>query len=189
MFNVLIKFHPQDTDFLSKMNIFEVIYKRIMNPLIVVIKEDQATVLMLSCLEKCIRKFDKWQNPSDWNEIDDVLDEVFKRLAFESNNRSISILLTFISKLTTIPMQKSTILKSNIDYENLEKIIEILNKPIEDRSAMIKKIRSECDEYHNLLVGRWTKKLTEIMLQLPIGKPKEIQLHLHVSFTCSDARQ
>lgn len=163
------------------MNIFEVIYKRIMDPLIYVIKEEPGTVIMLSCLYKCIRKFEKWQNPSDWNEVDDVLNDILSRLAMESNNKLIAILITFVSSLTTLPMAKTSYIKINTDFENLNEIKMLLGRTAEEKSAMISQLREICREYHNLLIGRWTKKLFEILLQQPIGGPEEMALHLHVS--------
>lgn len=164
------------------MNIFEVIFKRIMDPLIHVIKEEPGTVIMLSCLYKCIRKFEKWQNPSDWNELDDVLNDILRRLSMESNNRLIAILITFVSSLTTLPMANTSYIKINTDFENLDQIKMLLEKTAEEKSAMISQLRESCRKYHNLLIGRWTKKLFEILLQQPIGGPEEMQLHLHVSF-------
>lgn len=164
------------------MNIFEVIYKRIMDPLIHVVKEEPGTVIMLSCLYKCIRKFKKWQNSSEWNEVDDVLNDILSRLAMESNNRLIAILITFVSSLTILPMEKTSYIKINTDFENLNQIRMILGKTAEERGTMISQLREYCRNYHNLLIGRWTKKLFEILLQQPIGGPEEMQLHLHVRF-------
>lgn len=151
-----------------------------MTSIIHVVKEEPGTILMLSCLHKCIRKFDKWQNPSDWNELDDVLDVILKRVAFESSNRLTAILLTFVSSITTIPLQKSSVIRKNTNYENLNEIISIVNLSGDERTAIIKQLRNECSKYHNLCAGRWMKKLTEILLQLPTGQPEEMQLHLHV---------
>lgn len=73
-------------------------------------------------------------------------------------------------------------LKIHTDFENLNQIKMVLGKTAEEKSAMISQLRESCRKYHNLLIGRWTKKLFEILLQQPIGGPEEIQLHLHVSF-------
>lgn len=146
-----------------------------------VIKDEAGTVIMLKCLYKCIRKFEKWQNPSDWNEVDDVLNDILRCLAMESNNRLIAILITFVASLTTLPMEKTSHIKMHTDFENLNQIKMLLGKNVEEKNAMNSQLRENCRKYHNLLIGRWTKKLLDILLQQPIGEPEEMQLYLHVS--------
>lgn len=153
-----------------------------MNPLINVLKDEQTTTLLLSCLYKCIKMFEGWKNPSKWNEIDDILDEILKRILFESCNRCVSILYLFVARMTTLPMKKPRIFINQTDFENLDEVIARMEKATEEeQSEQYEKLRTGFSEYHNLLVARWSKKLIEVFTQRAIiGQPKEIRLQIHV---------
>lgn len=154
-----------------------------MNPLITIAKDEVSMTLVLSCLLKCIKAFDKWQNPSEWNEIDDIFDEIMKRLAFETDTRCFTILLLFISRITTLPIQKMAIIQSSTNFEHLNDIISAMDNSC-DGSKQANQLRDTCKNYHNLLISRWTKKLMEIFTQKTVAVlPNEIKLQLHVSIS------
>lgn len=153
-----------------------------MNPLINVVKDEITTTLLLSCLYKCISNFDGWKNPSKWNEVDDVLNDIFKRILFESDNRCAAILYLFIAKLTTLPMKRPKLFCDQIDFENIDQVIAKVEKVnANEQAERYEKLRGCFSMYHNLLVARWTKKLIEVFTQrVIIGNPKEIRLQIHV---------
>lgn len=164
------------------MNLHEVIYKKLMNPLINVLKDEITTVLLLTCLYKCVRQFNGWQNPSKWNEVDDVLDDVMKRIPFESDNRCAAILYLFVAKLTLLPMKVPQIASKQLDIEHLDRLIGHVEKCTDDeRSEQYGKMRDIFQMHHNLAVARWSKKLLEVFTQRAIiGRAEEIRFQIHV---------
>lgn len=153
-----------------------------MNPLINVLKDEITTTLLLSCIYKCINKFEGWKNPSKWNEIDDVLDEIQKRILFESDNRCVVVLYLFVARLTTLPMKRPPIFNNQTDFEHIDQVIAKIEKPTEEEQRQqYDKLRSGFSMYHNLLIARWSKKLIEVFTQRAIiGQPNEIRLQIHV---------
>lgn len=145
-----------------------------MNPLIVVVTDEVNITLLLSCLLKCAKTFSSWKDPSQWNEVDDILEEVMRRLAFENDYRRQMILILFISRITTLPLDKNVSVRNATDFSQLTNIIPL-------NVVAVKKLREICGTYHNLLVGRWTKKLVEYLTQQTIlGRPEQIQQQLNV---------
>lgn len=167
----------QDPNKLNGLNIPNVIYKRLMNPLFIVCKDEPNTTLMLRCLTKCLKSFNKWQNPTIWNEIDDVLAETIKRLAFEKEPRSHMLLILFMARITTLPLDKIEIIRNATNVINMNQ-----HKLLDDDA--FDELRNVTETYHNLLVARWTKKLMEYFKQQTIvGTPQEIKQQLNVSVT------
>lgn len=160
----------------------EVIYKKLMDPLIVVIKDEQPTVLLLSCLYKCVQQLDIWQNPSKWNEVDDVLDSVMKRIPFETDNRCAAILYLFVTKLTLVPMKMPVNVSNQLDFEYLNRLIGAVEKATaNDQTENYDKLRAIFHMHHNLAIARWSKKLMEIFTERAIiGHAEEIRFQIHV---------
>lgn len=177
----MVKFqNPSDV---KRLNLHEVIYKKLMNPMISVLKDEVPTVLLLTAVYKCVRQFSGWQNPSKWNEVDDVLDEVMKRLPLESDNRCVAILYLFVGKLTLLPMKVPQIASKALDIEHLDRIIAHVEKCTDDdRSEQYGKLRDISQTHHNLPVARWSKKLLEVFAQRAIiGRAEEIRFQIHVN--------
>lgn len=153
-----------------------------MNPLINVLKDEITTILLLTCLHKCIRHFDGWHNPSKWNEVDDVLDNIMQRIPFESDNRCASILYLFVAKLTLLPMKMPQIVSNQLDVEYLDRIIGNVEKCTDnERSEQYDKLRDVFQMHHNLPIARWSKKLLELFTQRAIiGRAEEIRFQIHV---------
>lgn len=143
-----------------------------------VIKSEQDTIVLLKCLYTCIDFDESWKTPSDWNKVDDVLEEICKRLVLEQDQNCLAVLFLFISKLTTLPIKQQEIIQKCTDFTNLKGIM-LKSK----ESDEIVKLRDVCSKYHNLLCCRWMKNLKQIFLnQKLFGRPADIQLVIHVSF-------
>lgn len=153
-----------------------------MDPLINVLKDERSTTLLLSCLYKCISQLDRWKNPSKWNEIDDVLNDIFKRILFESDNRCAAVLYLFVAKLTTLPLKRTQLFCDFTDFMNLDKVIAKVEKANEEQQTkQYEQLRNCFSMHHNLLIARWTKKLIEVFTQRTIiGSPEEIRFQIHV---------
>lgn len=153
-----------------------------MAPLIVTMKEEKTTVLVMSCMMKCIESFDGWHDPSKWNEIDDVLEEIFKRIPFETDNRCAAIHFLFILSITSVSMKnKPRIFQHQIDFKNLDGVIAAIEKPTEETHTFFNELRNVFASHHNLLIARWSKRLIETFKQRAIvGRPNEIRYMLHV---------
>lgn len=153
-----------------------------MNPLINVIKDEITTVLLLNCLHKCIQQFNGWKNTSKWNEVDDVLENIMKRIPFESDNRCAAILYLFVAKLTLLPMKIPQIVSNQLDIEYLDRIVVNVEKCTEnERSEQYDKLRAIFQMHHNLPIARWSKKLLEVFTQRAIiGRAEEIRFQIHV---------
>lgn len=183
LFSLLIKFqNPNDV---KRLNLHEVVYKKLMNPLINVIKDEHPTALLLICLYKCIRQFDGGEDLSKWNEVDDVLDDVMKRIPLESDNRCAAILYLFVAKLTLSSMKMPSIISNQLDIENLDRLIYNVEKCMDDddeRSEQYDKLRTIFQMHHNLPIARWSKKLLEVFTQRAIiGRAEEIRFQIHVN--------
>lgn len=167
---------------MKRLNLHEVIYKKLTNPLINVIKDEIPTVLLLTCLYKCIRQFDGWQNPSKWNEVDDVLETILQRIPFESDNRCAAILYLFVAKLTLLPMKMPQIVSNQLDIEFLDRLIVNVDKCTDnERGEQYDKLRTIFQMHHNLPIARWSKKLLEVFTQRAIiGRAEEIRFQIHV---------
>lgn len=154
-----------------------------MNPLINVLKDEVTTTLLLTCLYKCVRQFKGWSNPSKWNEMDDVLDDVMKRIVFETDNRSAAILYLFVAKLTLLPMKIPQIVSNQMDIKHLDRTIGNVDKCSDsERSEQYDKLRDIFQMHHNLPIARWSKKLLEVFTQRAIvGHAEEIRFQIHVS--------
>lgn len=170
----------QNAKDLQQLNLYQVIFEKMMKPLIQIVKDEANTTLLLCCLHKCIEAFNGWREPSTWNEVDDVLEEILKRLPFESDDRCAAILILFISSITTLPMSKPKIVRNQLQFDYLERIISIDDKKAEKQQ--FNELRTIFSMNHNLLIARWSKKLIEAFTQRTIiGKPNEIRLQIHVS--------
>lgn len=157
------------------MNIPNVIYKRLMHPLFIVCKDEPNTTLILQCLTKCLKSFNKWQKPTIWNEIDDVLGETIKRLAFEKECRNRMLLILFMARITTLPIDTIETI------QNATNVINMRQHKLLDEGTF-DELRNVTGTYHNLLVARWTKKLMEYFKQqIIVGTPQEIKQQLNVS--------
>lgn len=172
----------QNSNDLKRLNLHEVIYKKLMNPLIHVVKDEIPTVLLLTCLHKCIRQFNRWQYPSTWNEIDDVLEDVMKRIPFESDNRCVAILYLFVAKITLLPMNMPQIVSNQLDIEYLDRMIANVDKCTpNDKSEQYDRLRTIFEMHHNLPIARWSKKLLEVFTKRAIiGRAEEIRFQIHV---------
>lgn len=152
---------------MHELNIFEAIYEKLLRPLIVIIKEELAIVDLLDCLYKCARHDECWKNPSEWNKIDDILEEILKRTELESDRRIIGIFLTFIAKVTALPVENNSILQRALNTHLPWKEYEGL--------------REFCKTNNNLLAYRWAKKLMKLFNnQELLGSSKETTLQLSV---------
>lgn len=182
-FSVVLSFHFQNRDDLTQLNLHEVIYKKLMDPLIVVLKDEIPTVLLLICLHKCVRQFNGWQNPSKWNEVDDVLENILKRIPLESDSRCVAVLYLFVAKLTLLPMKMPLIVSHQLDIEYLDRTMANVEKSTANQqSDQYDKLRAICHMHHNLLIARWSKKLMEIFTQRPIiGHAGDIRFQIHVT--------
>lgn len=172
----------QNCSEVKRLNLHEVIYKKLMNPLISVLKDEDTTVLLLSCLYKCIRQFDGAQNPSKWNEVDDVVEHILQRIPFESDNRCAAILYLFVAKITLLQMKMPPIISNRLDIENLDRTIRHVENCTDDESSeQFDELRTIFQMHHNLPIARWTKKLLEVLTQRAIiGRADEIRFQIHV---------
>lgn len=158
------------------MNVFEAIYKKLLDPLIVIIKDESAIVTLLDCLYNCVKHDDSWKTPSDWNKVDDIVEEILKRVTLESDRRIISIFLLFIAKLTSLTIESNILIQNMVDFSILESSIERLGK-----SIRYDEMRKFCQTNNNLLAYRWTKKLLNLFKsQALLGWSKETRLQLNV---------
>lgn len=158
------------------MNVFEAIYKKLLDPLIVIVKEESAIVTLFDCLYNCVKHDDSWKTPSDWNKVDDIIEEILKRITLENDRRIISIFLLFIAKLTSLPIESNILVQNMVDFSILESSIERLGK-----SLRYDEMRKFCQTNNNLLAYRWTKKLLNVFKsQALLGWSKETRLQLNV---------
>lgn len=150
-----------------------------MDPLIVIIKDEAITVTLLECLYKCIENDTSWKQPSDWNKIDDILEEILKRIAFENDNRCISNLFLFVAKLTSLPIKDNDVLQKEIKFSVIDKTSE------KNADAIVNNfdnLRDVCRIYDNLLIYRWIKKLFQLFgHQTFLGRTEDTRIQLHVN--------
>lgn len=159
------------------MNVFEAIYKKLMDPLIVVVREEAAICTLLDCLYDCVRHDGCWKTPSDWNKVDDILEEIVKRIILENDRRIVSIFLLFIAKLTSLPIEANGLLQNAVNFSKLESTFEA------NSSSNLKydELRKFCKTNNNLLVYRWVKKLLNLFKsQTLLGWSMETRLQLNV---------
>lgn len=153
-----------------------------MNPLLQVLTDEENTTLILSCIYKCIEALPGWKDPTTWNEIDDVLEDLMKRIQIESDNRCVAIIFLFILKLTTLGMDRPKLFSKLIDFEHLDKVVAVSRKSNEERRELFNELRNIFKSYHNLHIARWSKKLIEIYKSRDIfGKSDDIRFHIFVS--------
>lgn len=151
------------------------------NPLLQILTDEENTTLILSCIYKCIEALPGWKNPSKWNEIDDVLEDLMNRLQIESDNRCVAIIFLFILKLTTLGMKRPKLFSDLIDFEHLDKVNAISRKTNEKRRELFNELRNIFQSHHNLHIARWSRKLIEIYKIRDIfGKSDEIRFQLFV---------
>lgn len=152
-----------------------------MNPLIKIITDETGTVLVLSCVYKCIESFEGWRKPSNWNEVDDVMEEVMDRILIEVDNRCTAILYMFACNITTLPMKRPAIFSNLIDIEHLDRVIATCEKSVDEKHEIFKQLREIFSAHHNQLVARWTKRLFKTFEDRDIiGKAEEIRYILFV---------
>lgn len=153
-----------------------------MKPLIQNMRDEDGTVLVLSCVYKCVESFEGWRNPSMWNEVDDVMEEVMNRIPMEVDNRCTAILFIFVCKLTTLPMKKPLIFNKLTDIEHLDQIIATCEKSTEEKREIFNQLREIFSSHHNLLIARWSRRLFKLFKDRDIvGKAEEIRYMLFVS--------
>lgn len=147
-----------------------------MNPLVVVVKEESTISMLLACLYKCIEHDSGWKEPSEWNKVDDVLEAIAKRVAFENDSRCVARYFLFIAQLTTLPIKENLIVQAAVNADKLDSSSE------QAELVNYTQLREICQIHDNLLVYRWTKKLFELYKhQTFLGQSSDIRLHLHVS--------
>lgn len=153
-----------------------------MTPLVATMKDEEITVLVMRCLMKCVQSFDGWRNPSEWNEIDDVIEAILKRIPFETDNRLAAIHFMFIMSITTVSMDnKPRMFQEQIDFSKFPRVLTHIEKSPDENSKLFDELRNVFASHHNLLIARWSKKLIEVFKQRTIvGKPNEIRFMLHV---------
>lgn len=162
----------QDSKLIREMNIHQVIYDRIMKSLIVTIKNETDTVLLLKCLHKCVETDEGWKDPSKWNKIDDIIDEICRRLSLEQDRNCSSILFLFIAKITTLPIKQQLMIQKATDFTNLTLISNL-------KTVELNELRQVCENYINLISCRWIKKLKEMILnQKLFGQEAHVQLRV-----------
>ncbi|XP_031616663.1 uncharacterized protein LOC116336734 [Contarinia nasturtii] len=187
IFNILIDYG--DPVELQKLNIYRVVFEKLIKTLIKIITDESGTVLILSCAYKCIETFDGWRTPVKWNEVDDALEEVMKRIPFEVDNRCTAILFMFVCRVTTLPMEKSRIFSKLTDVTNLDYVIETAKKSAEDKREIFNELRNIFSSHHNLLIARWLRRLVKIFQDRDIiGKAEEIRFMLfimHILYICA----
>lgn len=167
---------------LQKLNIYRVVFEKLMKPLIQIITDETGTVLILSCAYKCIESFDGWHKPDKWNEVDDILEEVMKRIPIEMDNRCTAVLYMFVCSITTLPLKKSRKFSELTDVTNLDHIIATANKSAEKKREIFNGLRTMFSSHHNLLIARWSKRIVRIFKERDIiGKAEEIRFLLFVS--------
>lgn len=160
------------------MNVFEAIYKQLLDPLIVIVREEAAIVTLLDCLYNCVRHDDSWKNPSDWNKIDDIIEKIVGRVALENDRRLISIFLLYIAKLTTLPLEANSLFQNVVKFSTLEEIVGP-GSPI--KAWQYDDLRKQCKTNNNLLAYRWAKKLLNLIkCQALLGWSVETRLQLNV---------
>lgn len=153
-----------------------------MKPLIQNMRDEDGTVLVLSCVYKCVESFEGWRNPSMWNEVDDVMEEVMDRIPMEVDNRCTAILFMFVCSLSTLPMKKPLIFKKLTDIEHLDQIIATCEKSTEEKREIFNQLREIFSSHHNLLIARWSRRLFQLFKDRDIvGKAEEIRYMLFVS--------
>lgn len=152
-----------------------------MKPLITILTDEECTVLIYGCVYKCVKLIGKWKNPAEWNEVDDVLEDIMKRIPVESDNRCVAIIFLFILKLTTMPMDRPRIFNDLIDFEHLDDVMKASKMSNEQRRKMFNELRNIFKSHHNLLIARWSKRLIEIYKDRDVfGKPEDIRFQLYV---------
>lgn len=153
-----------------------------MKPLIQNMRDEDGTILVLSCVYKCVESFEGWHNPSMWNEVDDVMEEVMNRIPMEVDNRCTAILFMFVCSLTTLPMKKPLIFNKLTDIEHLDLVIATCEKSTEEKREIFDQLREIFGSHHNLLIARWSRRLFQLFKDRDIvGKAEEIRYMLFVS--------
>lgn len=177
--SILSNLHPlQDPQELNRLNIFGVIQKRLAGPLIISSTDATNTSLILSCLVHCMKMSTCWQDPSKWNDMDDIIAEVMQRLALESKDDCRMILLLFLARITTLPLWKKA--PGHITYKTTNFMDLDRAWPLDTETFEL--LRVECEKFHNLWIGRWNKKLMEYLTQLDIvGNADSIRMQVNVS--------
>lgn len=151
----------QDKKHLTESNIYEAIFTKIMNPLILTIKNEQTLNVLVKCLLECVANDKKWrENASEWNKADDVLEELLKRIAVEPN--SSLVLIGFVAKLIALSISDNEEVKISLDFDALERNLKA-GKSTDD----IAKLRELCAVFQNEMAFRWTKKLLELLAHQP----------------------
>lgn len=168
---------------LQKLNLYQVIFKKLMKPLIQNMTDENGTVLVLSCVYKCVESFEGWHKPTVWNEVDDVLEEVLNRIPLEVDNRCTAILFMFVCSLTTLPMKKPQLFSKLTDIEHLNEVIATCKKSKEEKDEIFNQLREIFSSYNNLPIARWSKRLFKIYRDRDIiGKAEEIKYMLFVRY-------
>ncbi|XP_055323516.1 uncharacterized protein LOC129578662 [Sitodiplosis mosellana] len=187
IFNILLEYGNSSD--LQKLNLYQVISKKLMQPLIQNMTDEEGTVLVLSCVYKCIESFEGWRDPSMWNEVDDVLEIIMDRIPIETDNRCTAILFMFVCSVTTLPMEKPRIFSSLTDIEHLDQVIATCVKPAGEKLEIFSQLRDIFSSHHNLLIGRWSKRLLRMFKDRDvIGKAEEIRFMLfimHIVYICA----
>lgn len=120
-----------------------------------------------------------WQkNPSDWNKVDDVLEDLVKRIALESKNAHSLVLLGFVAKFVALPIIGNDQVKNSLNIESMERRLKAGNF-----EHNIDKLKDVCSVFNNHLAYRWTKKLLELFAHRTFfGPTADIVLALRVIF-------
>lgn len=165
----------QDKKFLNDSNIYEAIYSKIMNPLINTIKDEEATITVLNCLYDCVRNDKSWIAPSNWNKVDDVLEELLKRIALENSSKLSLFLFIIVTKLIALPIIDKKIVEMALDFNRIQS-----TAGIGDDNA-VTRLREVCGGLENHLAYRWTKKILVLFAhQTFFGKTADIVVALRV---------
>lgn len=168
----------QNDKILTDMNVFEAIYKQLLDPLIVTVREETAIVTLLDCLHNCVRHDGSWRTPSDWNKIDDIIEKILDRVALENDRRLISIFLLYIAKLTTLPAEENSLFQNFVEFSTLESTV-VPSSPL--KGCEYHELRRYCKTNNNLLAYRWAKKLLNLFKsQALLGWSLETRLQLNV---------
>lgn len=162
---------------MTELNVLEAIYKKLMDPLIVVVREEAGIVTLLDCLYNCVRYDGCWKSPSDWNKVDDILEKIFERIILENDRRIVSIFLLFIARVTSLPIEANGLLQNAVNFSKLESTVEA--NP--SSNLEYDELRIFCKTNNNLLVYRWVKKLLNLFKsQTLLGWSMETRLQLNV---------
>lgn len=171
-------FFLQDKKFLHDSNMYQAIYSKIMDPLIITIQNEETTITLLNCLYVCVRNDKSWLTPSNWNKIDDVLEELLKRIALENSNKLSLFMFIIVAKCIALPIMDNEIVRLALDFDRIE------SNSIADNcnDIAIDRLREVCCGFENHLAYRWTKKLLLLFAQQTFfGKTEDIVVALKVN--------